>query len=152
MLVASDLLGRAGHALADLLASRPLAFNPPRATLRRTIGGALLALTIIAGCIPDQRSPTDQAADWWAGHDRTIALCVIDHESGGDRYASNGHDFGIMQINRIHRSEFEHLTGKTWIPWIYDANLNGQFGRWLWNGGSGPHGWHQWTTAHGCGG
>jgi hypothetical protein len=51
-----------------------------------------------------------------------------------------GGNHGLFQINNVHRSSFEAVTGRPWSD-VYDADANAQFARHLYNGS----GWHPWA-------
>jgi len=71
------------------------------------------------------------------------ATRVADCESGLDPAAvsSGGANWGLFQINTIHRSQFEAITGRPWSD-VLDAYANSQYAAWLYNqsGGWGPWG------------
>jgi len=67
-----------------------------------------------------------------------IAKC----ESGlNPRARSSTNDHGLFQINYVHRSSFENVTGHTWSPNVYHASLNAKYARDLYN----RQGWNPWA-------
>ena len=117
--------------------------------LRRTLYLTLVlsALVPVAAC-EDTRQPTAIAAEWFRPYGQeTVARCIIQHESAGNpRAVSPTHDYGMFQINRVHRADFERYTGRDWSA-IFDPNMNGLYARKLWR----EQGWRPWSTHRRCG-
>jgi soluble lytic murein transglycosylase-like protein len=69
------------------------------------------------------------------------AMGVARCESGLDPNAVSrgGGNFGLFQINTVHRDSFESVTGQPWSN-VLDPYANTQFAAWLYNqsGGWGP--------------
>lgn len=119
--------------------------------LRPAVAALVVALAVLVGC-QDVRPPAQQAADWWPPGQRAAALCVIEHESGGDPHAVSpgGGNFGLLQINRVHAGDFERLTGRPFVPGVFDPHLAGEYGYALWVAVGGR--WSPtWSTARACG-
>jgi hypothetical protein len=68
----------------------------------------------------------------------SVAWCESNMEPGA--VSSGGGNHGLFQINSLHRSSFESVTGRPWSD-IYDADANAQFARHLYDGS----GWGPWT-------
>lgn len=70
------------------------------------------------------------------------ALKIAECESGLDPQAkSPTNDHGVFQINYVHRSSFENVTGHPWSPNVYHASLNTKYAKDLYN----RQGWGPWT-------
>ena len=69
------------------------------------------------------------------------AMGVAQCESGLDPNAVSrgGGNWGLFQINTVHRNSFEQVTGQPWSN-VLDPYANAQFANWLYNqsGGWGP--------------
>jgi hypothetical protein len=69
------------------------------------------------------------------------AMGVAQCESGLDPNAVSrgGGNWGLFQINTVHRNSFEEVTGQPWSN-VLDPYANAQFASWLYNqsGGWGP--------------
>ena len=106
----------------------------------------LLALTILAGC-ESHRTPPEIAASYLPS--QAVALCIIGHESGGNpRAVSATGDYGLAQIHRrTWERTFTRLTGRPWLPAIFDPDLNGIMAREVYR----EQGWRAWSTHRLCG-
>jgi hypothetical protein len=51
-----------------------------------------------------------------------------------------GGNWGLFQINTVHRSSFEAVTGRPWSA-VLEADANAQFARWLFD----QQGWAPWA-------
>lgn len=67
-----------------------------------------------------------------------VALCESDL---WPRAASPTNDHGVMQLNAVHRGQFEAVTGVAWSPNVYHADANARYARWLYS----QQGWGPWT-------
>ena len=54
--------------------------------------------------------------------------------------SAGGGNHGLFQINNVHRSSFESVTGRPWAD-VYDAGANAQFARHLYD----RSGWDPWA-------
>jgi hypothetical protein len=92
-------------------------------------------------------SPVDLAISHFPQSQRAKAQCIIAHESRGDPGAvSPTNDHGIFQINAVHRSNFQRVTGSQFYNGVYDPFENGQYAAWLWR----QQGWSPWTSSRYC--
>lgn len=55
----------------------------------------------------------------------------------------DGRNWGLFQINIVHRSSFEQITGRSWSD-VLNADANAQFARWLHDQSGG---WGPWSCA-----
>jgi hypothetical protein len=77
------------------------------------------------------------------GSASSAAIRIAQCESGmNPRAVSPTDDHGLFQINIVHRSQFEAVTGAPWSS-VYDAELNTIYARYLY----GQQGWGPWTCA-----
>jgi hypothetical protein len=91
---------------------------------------------------PAPRSSAEQAIVHWFPDVYDAAMSIARCESNMDSGAvsSGGGNHGLFQINSLHRSRFESVTGRPWSD-VYDADANAQFARHLYDGS----GWGPWT-------
>jgi hypothetical protein len=68
-----------------------------------------------------------------------VAWCESRHDPGA--VSPGGGNHGLFQINSVHRAEFEAVTGVSWDAGIYDASLNAQYARALFD----QQGWAPWA-------
>jgi hypothetical protein len=113
--------------------------------------GALLGLVLVgtlglAACAPGSpgavpRSPALDAISVNFGSLAPQATRVAQCESGLDPAAVSpgGGNWGLFQINLVHASQFQAVTGQPWSA-VLDPYANSQYARWLYNqsGGWGP--------------
>lgn len=97
---------------------------------------AAVAILSMSACTPQQWIAVHFGADAPAAE--RVAWC----ESRLDPTAVSprGGNHGLFQINSVHRSSFERVTGQPWSA-VYDAGSNAQFARWLYD----QSGWRPWT-------
>lgn len=101
---------------------------------------AVVALLLLAGCNPNDSEAAIRA--WFQGHEAEateVARC----ESGlrHDAVSPGGSNVGTMQINRVHRRQFEEVTGQPFYEGAKVAWFNVQYARWLFD----RSGWDPWT-------
>jgi len=102
---------------------------------------AALALVVtFAACTPQQA--TNVAIHLIFGDHADEAHAVVECESGHNHLAvsPDGSNHGLFQINNVHRSTFEQVTGKPWAD-RYDPVLNTAFAKWLYD----QQGWRPWS-------
>ena len=91
----------------------------------------------------DTPSPAQDAITQAFGPIADQAMGVARCESHLDPNAVSrgGGNWGLFQINTVHRSSFESVTGQPWSN-VLDPYANAQFAAWLYNqsGGWGPWG------------
>ncbi len=108
----------------------------------------LLCLTLTAsGC--QERSDTERGIWRFPDSEKDNARCVAHYESTGNERAvsAGGGNWGLFQINAIHRRDFERVTGRSWDPWVLDAGINGSYAAVLWE----REGWRPWSVRKRCG-
>ena len=54
--------------------------------------------------------------------------------------SSGGGNWGLFQINTVHRDEFESVTGHPWSD-VLDPYLNSNYAKWLYD----QSGWQPWA-------
>jgi hypothetical protein len=100
----------------------------------------LVLLLALSGC-----NATEAIAYWFGPHTGE-AVEVARCESGLDPHAvsPDGANHGLMQINVVHRRQFEAVTGRPWSD-VYDQFQNARYARWLYD----QQGWAPWTCRPG---
>ena len=68
-----------------------------------------------------------------------VAWCESRHDPAA--VSPGGGNHGLFQINTVHRADFEAVTGVSWDAGIYDASLNAQYARALFD----QQGWEPWA-------
>jgi hypothetical protein len=109
--------------------------------------------------VPAPPTPTDPSTgpgDAWTGSSDVLAaigahfgdvydqaVAVARCESGLDAGAvsRDGRNFGVMQINIVHRADFEAFTGRPWFDAIFDPDANVAYARKLFD----SLGWQPWA-------
>ena len=69
-----------------------------------------------------------------------IAHCESTMNPGA---VSRTNDHGLFQINIVHRSQFEAVTGQPWSS-VYDPFWNSVYAKWLYD----QQGWSPWACRH----
>lgn len=94
---------------------------------------------------PPPSSSAEAAIRHWFGDVYDKAYDVAMCESGMDPGAvsAGGGNHGLFQINNVHRESFADVTGVAFEDGVYDADLNSQFARWLYD----QQGWSPWACA-----
>ena len=114
--------------------------------LRAALTGAVFVGVLgLTACNPaaqaDTPSSAQDAINQAFGPLANQAMGVAQCESGLDPSAVSpgGGNWGLFQINTVHRSSFESVTGHSWSE-VLDPYLNANFAAWLYNqsGGWGP--------------
>lgn len=100
---------------------------------------------------PEQQQPVpsgdaESAIAQWFPDLYQSAVNVATCESGMDPGAVSrgGGNWGLFQINTVHRSDFENYTGQPWSE-VLNANYNAQYARKLYDGNGG---WGPWTCRY----
>jgi hypothetical protein len=109
------------------------------------IGAVLVGALGLTACDPgaaaESPSVAQDAITQAFGPISDQAMRVADCESSLDPSAVSpgGGNYGLFQINSVHRDSFEQVTGRPWSD-VLDAYANSQFAAWLYNqsGGWGP--------------
>lgn len=83
------------------------------------------------------------AAHFDTGELYNQAARVADCESSLDPNAvsPDGANWGLFQINRVHRADFEAFAGRSWNDAIFDADANAAYARHLYD----QQGWTPWA-------
>ena len=114
--------------------------------LRAALAGAVFVGALgLTACDPsaqaDTPSTVQDAVTIAFGPLADQAMGVANCESGLDPNAvsSGGGNWGLFQINTVHRDSFEAVTGQPWSN-VVDPYANANFAAWLYNqsGGWGP--------------
>lgn len=111
------------------------------------IGAVFVGALGLSACEPGVASETpssvQDAINQSFGPIADQASRVADCESSMDPNAvsSGGGNYGLFQINTVHRSEFEEVTGRPWSD-VLDAYANSQYAAYLYNQSGG---WGPWT-------
>jgi hypothetical protein len=111
------------------------------------IGAVFVGAFGLSACEPGVASETpstvQDAINQSFGPIADQASRVADCESSMDPNAvsSGGGNYGLFQINTVHRSEFEEVTGRPWSD-VLDAYANSQYAAYLYNQAGG---WGPWT-------
>lgn len=83
----------------------------------------------------------DAALARWFGDVLSQARAVAQCESSFDPNAVGGNNYGLMQINIVHRADFEQFTGRPWHDGIFDPDANVMYARKLYD----ELGWSPWS-------
>lgn len=117
---------------------------------------ALAAVTLVvsvAACTPDEIAavldaqahppPVEQTISDAFGSDSSSAVRVADCESSLDPGAvsPDGANYGLFQINRVHRADFEAVTGQSWSSSVLTAYWNTMYAKHLYD----AEGWRPWA-------
>lgn len=88
--------------------------------------------------------PVEGAVAAWFGDIYNQAWGVSGCESGHQPGAvsPDGANWGLFQINTVHRQQFVDVTGHPWSE-VLDPYLNAQFARWLYD----QAGWGPWSCS-----
>ena len=114
--------------------------------LRAALAGAVFVGALgLTACDPNAQADTpsivQDAVSQNFGGIADQAMGVAQCESGLDPSAvsSGGGNWGLFQINTVHRDSFESVTGQAWSN-VLDPYANASFAAWLYNqsGGWGP--------------
>ena len=101
----------------------------------------LSACDLSAGASAEAPSAAQDAINYYFGDIADQATRVADCESGMDPNAVSpgGGNYGLFQINSVHRDEFEAVTGRPWSD-VTDPYANTAYAVRLYNesGGWGP--------------
>jgi hypothetical protein len=116
--------------------------------LRAALVGAVFVGALgLTACNPSAQADTPSAAQdaitQAFGPVASQAMGVARCESGLDPSAvSRGRgNWGLFQINTVHRDSFESVTGQPWSN-VLDPYANAQFAAWLYNESGG---WRPWA-------
>ena len=104
------------------------------------------ACDLSAGANPQAPSAAQDAINFYFGDIADQATRVADCESGMDPNAvsSGGGNWGLFQINTVHRDEFEAVTGRPWSD-VTDPYANTAYAVRLYNESGG---WGPWACRH----
>ena len=113
--------------------------------------GALGLTACDAGAQADTPTVAQDAITQSFGPISDQAMRVAQCESNLDPNAvsSGGANWGLFQINTIHRDSFESVTGHSWNE-ILDPYLNARFAAWLYNQSGGWSPWGCYWAAFPC--
>src|SRR5688572_19505642 len=117
--------------------------------IRSTAGRAIAAATMVlalGACTPREVVGVifgEHADEAWVVVAGDGTLPCRTGESGGNPEARSpgGGNHGLFQINNVHRSSFEQVTGRPWETGRYEADANTAFAKWLFD----RQGWGPWT-------
>lgn len=70
-----------------------------------------------------------------------VSGCESGHDPGA--ISTGGGNWGLFQINRVHKIDFEQFTGQPWSTGVLNARFNAMYARKLYNGS----GWGPWSCA-----
>jgi hypothetical protein len=111
------------------------------------IGAVLVGALGLTACDPGAQaetpSPTQNAITWWFGDigitDQATNVAQCESTLNPDAVSSGGGNWGLFQINTVHSSNFEAVTGHSWSE-VLDPFLNAWYARYLYDssGGWGP--------------
>lgn len=105
-----------------------------RPVVRRAL--AVLLVVGLSACTPEQ---TIRALFPENGDDAVVvASCESTLDPGA--VSPGGANLGLFQINRVHRADFEQVTGQPWSS-VFDPFWNTVYARHLYDG----QGWRPWT-------
>ncbi len=114
------------------------------------IGLVLVGALGLAACDPggaqaSAPSPTQDAINFWFPGVADQATRVAQCESGLDPTAVSpgGGNWGLFQINSVHASQFEAVTGQPWSN-VLNPYPNAQYAAWLYYNSGG---WSPWSCA-----
>ena len=73
-------------------------------------------------------------------HAKAVRVADCESDLNPRAVSAGGKNHGLFQINSVHRSSFEAVTGQPWSE-IYNAYYNAQFARHLYD----SSGWQPWA-------
>lgn len=91
---------------------------------------------------PPEGSVADAVRQWFPDNFDSawgVSGCESGHNPGA--VSPGGGNWGLFQINTVHRDDFEAVTGVSWNDGILNAYYNSQYARKLYEGS----GWGPWT-------
>lgn len=86
------------------------------------------ALTAIAKHFPDV-------------YDQAVGVARCESTLNPGSISRDGRNWGLFQVNIVHRSDFEQFTGRAWFDAVLDADANAAYARKLYDG----LGWQPWA-------
>ena len=106
--------------------------------MKRTprIVAAALGVLALGACSP--QAYINQVFGDRAGEATRVATC--ESTMNPTAVSPGGGNHGLFQINNVHRSTFERVTGQPWSA-VYDPYWNSVFAKWLYD----QQGWRPWT-------
>jgi hypothetical protein len=106
--------------------------------MKRTprILAAALGVLALGACTPQQYI----AQVFGPAGDEAVRVAECESGLNPTAVSPGGGNHGLFQINNVHRSTFEQVTG---VPWSerYDVGANTRFAKWLYD----QEGWSPWT-------
>lgn len=113
--------------------------------MRRSVVVAALAVLTLTGCT-DPYLSIDLIFHRHGPEVVAEAHRIADCESGHrpDAVSPGGGNFGVLQINAVHRAQFEQVTGQPWSQ-VTNAWWNVYYGHWLYE----RSGWQPWSCRPG---
>lgn len=89
------------------------------------------------------------AAHFGDVYDQAVAVADCESSLNPNAMSPDGRNFGLFQINVVHRDDFEQFTGRTWDDAIFDPDANAAYARKLYDGHGG---WRRdWACAWAAG-
>jgi hypothetical protein len=73
-------------------------------------------------------------------YDKAVRVADCESSLNPGSVSSGGGNWGLFQINSVHRDSFTSVTGQPWSA-VLNADANAQFARWLFN----SSGWGPWA-------
>lgn len=118
----------------------PPAPEPTTTTPPETVPAAPAPAAVDPTPVPS--GDAESAIAQWFPDNYQSAVNVAQCESGMDPGAVSrgGGNWGLFQINTVHRDSFESVTGQPWSQ-VLNANYNAQFAAWLFT----QSGWGPWS-------
>ncbi len=102
----------------------------------RTLAALGLATMALGACTPE--AYIDQVFGSQSAAAKSVAQCESDMNPLA--VSAGGGNHGLFQINTIHRSTFEQVTGQPWSA-VYDPYWNAYFAKYLVD----QSGWQPWA-------
>lgn len=101
--------------------------------------GLFAGVALVAGAC----TPHDAIALTFFGNSDSASRVAHCESTMNPGAVSPTNDHGLFQINIVHRSQFEAVTGQPWSS-VYDPFWNSVYAKWLYD----QQGWSPWSCRH----
>lgn len=114
--------------------------------LRAALLGAVFVGALgLTACDPSAQADTPSVAQdaitqaFGSTSDQAMRVAQCESNLDPNAVSSGGGNWGLFQINTVHRDAFQSVTGHSWSD-VLDPYLNSQFAAWLYQ----QNGWSPW--------
>jgi hypothetical protein len=110
------------------------------------LGVVLVGALGLSACDTNAQADTSVAQDaitqaFGPIADQAMGVAQCESNLDPNAVSSGGGNWGLFQINTVHKNSFEEVTGHPWSE-VLDPYLNSNFAAWLYNQSSG---WGPWA-------